>query len=264
MWRVKDWNSHFEKAQSRSYDRISWVSVPNKHDGDGYTQLIEHDHGASHYGAWIALVQVASKCTPRGVLIRESGKPHDAESLARQTRIGAHLFREAIPRFITIGWLENIDDTTLSADYQHGITNVTKRNVTEPNVTKPVRSFRAADQIDVWEAARQRAKEIKRVLWPSRKTPLSERDRDMVLKVAYLSIATLSESWLADGVEGTRLKRDARKPSAYLKTILASSARRIGHDLNELLESVTIPPKPNGKPPAELATNIGTMPGANE
>ncbi|MBN2579132.1 MAG: hypothetical protein JXB10_09090 [Pirellulales bacterium] len=113
MLRVKDWDLLFENSRTRGYGRLGWVPIPNKHDSDGYTQLIEHEHGASHYGAWCLIVQVASKCKPRGTLIREGGTAHDASSLARITRIGAHVFREAIPRFLEIGWLENIDDCVI-------------------------------------------------------------------------------------------------------------------------------------------------------
>jgi hypothetical protein len=34
-------------------------------DGDGYTELVDHDDGAAHLGAWCAIVQIASKCDPR-------------------------------------------------------------------------------------------------------------------------------------------------------------------------------------------------------
>jgi hypothetical protein len=121
MWRVKDWAKHFEKAQSKVPKVLSWVPVPNKHDGDGYTELIEHEHGALHYGAWMLLVQVASKCTPRGVLARDGGKPHDCESLGRQVRIAPRIFKEAIPRFLKIGWLEEVDDSALSTHYERAI-----------------------------------------------------------------------------------------------------------------------------------------------
>ncbi len=122
MWRVKDWDRLFENSRTRAYDRLGWVPMPNKHDGDGYTSLVEHDHGAAHYGAWCVLVQVASKCSPRGTLIRDNGVAHDAESLSRLTRISARIFREAIPRLIEIGWLET--DRPLIGDCQPTITGL--------------------------------------------------------------------------------------------------------------------------------------------
>jgi hypothetical protein len=266
MLRIRDWNKHFETAQTRPYKLLRWVPIPNKHDGDGFTQLIEHDHGVMHYGAWTLLVQLASKCNPRGTLVRDGNIPHTAESLGRILRVAAGVFREAIPRFIQIGWLEDVPaDSVPIACYSDSEKSPprTERNGTEKNGT--FRSFVcASDQTEVWEAARSRAKEIKRALWPSRMSPLTDRDRDMLLKVAYLSKTTLTDEWLGDGIEGTRLK-SAKKPAAYLKTVLAETARRIGHNLNELLDAIEIPPKPApaaGTKPDLGLEHVGEMPEA--
>ena len=255
MWQIVGWQQRFEKSQSRRYDRLSWVAMPNKHDSDGFTTIIDHDHGVAHYGVWAVLVQVASKCNPRGTLIVNGEKPHTAESLARLTRIGVQIIKEAIPRFIEVGWMEDVTaPSVLRADAHNGMRHITGHNGTEQNVT---RSFvLATDQTCVWEEARQRARDIKRSLWPARTAPLSERDRDMLLKLAYLSRAVLSEQWLSDGVEGTRQK-DAKKPAAYLKTVLAETARRDGHNLNELMDSIAIPAKEAKREAAP--TNLGDV-----
>ena len=134
LYFIVDWNIHFENNRTRELARMSWVPVPNKHDGDGYRELIhDHPNGTAHYGAWVTIVQVGSKCTPRGVLI--SGKkvivadecgntagecdatagecdatastcrPHNSYSLERKTGVPAEIYNEAIPRLIEIGWL---------------------------------------------------------------------------------------------------------------------------------------------------------------
>lgn len=66
---------------------MAWVPVPNRHDGDGYTTLVSRKNGAALYGAWIVILQVASRCDPRGTLLRAPQKPHDAASISRITRI---------------------------------------------------------------------------------------------------------------------------------------------------------------------------------
>ena len=71
LYRIVDWDKHFESAQSRKVERLTWVRVPNKHDGEGYTELLDHPNGAAHYACWMAIVQVASKCQPRGSLLRD-------------------------------------------------------------------------------------------------------------------------------------------------------------------------------------------------
>lgn len=107
--RISGWGQHFENNRTRELKSLDWVPIPNKQDGDGYTDLVEHPSGAAHFGAWIAIVEVASKCRPRGILVRDSGKPHDSRSLARVTRLKAEIFDEAIPRLLEIGWLETQD-----------------------------------------------------------------------------------------------------------------------------------------------------------
>ncbi len=114
MWRVKNWAEYFEKSQSKRCPRVvSWVPIPNKQDGDGYTELLDHPNGAAHFGAWTALVQLASKCRPRGTLLRDETCGHDIQSLTRITRIPQTVYKEVIPRLMKIGWLEEVSLASL-------------------------------------------------------------------------------------------------------------------------------------------------------
>lgn len=105
--KIRDWNKHFENNRTRELKRLDWVPMPVKMDGDGYTELVDHPHGAAHFGVWCALVEVAAKCDPRGTLLRDGQKPHNSDSLARITRIQAKIIDDAIKRLIHIGWLES-------------------------------------------------------------------------------------------------------------------------------------------------------------
>lgn len=113
-YRVKDWDERYENNRTRELKSTSWLPLPNKHDGDGYTELLDHKNGPEHFAAWIVILQVASKCDPRGTLLRDSGKPHDSHSLARMTRLPAKIIVEALPRLVQIGWIEA--DTTIPQD----------------------------------------------------------------------------------------------------------------------------------------------------
>jgi len=120
-FRIKDWDEHFENNRTRELKSLSWIPVPNKHDGDGYTELISHEHGAAHLGVWLAILQVASKCEVRGTLVRDNGKPHDSISLSRLTRIPKTLIEKATKRLCheDIGWVEIVDNQgnlTISQD----------------------------------------------------------------------------------------------------------------------------------------------------
>lgn len=111
MLRVKNWSENFENHRSREVADLTWIRMPNKHDGEGFTILLtEHPDGATHYGAWVLMVQVASKCTPRGTLCRDDGTALDARALGLKTRAPRAIFEAAIPRLIEIGWLEDISD----------------------------------------------------------------------------------------------------------------------------------------------------------
>lgn len=108
--RIKDWAHIFENAGSRKLKRLDWVAVPNKTDGEGYTALVDHPHGAAHLGAWLAIIEVASKQSPRGFL--PGGEHHDLKAicraLARMSRLPSITFEQVIPRLLDpmIGWLE--------------------------------------------------------------------------------------------------------------------------------------------------------------
>jgi hypothetical protein len=117
---VKDWDQLYENNRTRKLKRMDWVPVPNRHDGDGYTELVDSPNGAARLGAWLAILQVASRCDPRGTLVRESGRTvphgcasmaHTAESLARITRLPVAAFEDAIPKLIEIGWLTECNET---------------------------------------------------------------------------------------------------------------------------------------------------------
>ena len=118
MYRIRDWNRHFETAESRKLKRMVWVPVPNKTDGEGYTALVDHPNGAAHLGAWYAILEAASKQNPRGSL--PSGIPQTiggiCQSLSRISRLPSRIFEEVLPRLVEIGWLENQQDTATLAE----------------------------------------------------------------------------------------------------------------------------------------------------
>ena len=109
VYRVRDWNDHFENSRSRQIECITWVPLPNHHDGDRYAELMDHENGEAHYGCWALIVQVASKCQQRGTLLKSNGEPHTAQSIARMVRGNTATFEAAISRLLRIGWLEEID-----------------------------------------------------------------------------------------------------------------------------------------------------------
>lgn len=113
MLQVRDWDRLYENNRSRDMKRTSWFPAPNDLSADGYVELAAHERGAAHFGVWNAILMVASRAKPRrGLLVKEDGRPHTAESLARITRFPEAVIQEAIDRLLQIGPLEAVEDAS--------------------------------------------------------------------------------------------------------------------------------------------------------
>lgn len=112
---------------------MAWIPVPNSHDGDGYTTLVDRENGAAFLGAWLAILQVASKCDPRGTLLRDSRtfmregaegstvprKPHDAASISRMTRLPVEIIQQTLDVCVKeCNWLQ-ISGSQEAAEIPH-------------------------------------------------------------------------------------------------------------------------------------------------
>ncbi len=105
--RIRDWDKFYVKADNKKVEVMKWIAVPTKQDGDGYVELVEGDqNGMAHLGAWLMLLQLASKCEPRGTLRRGNGSPHTAASIAAVGHGNPKVVDRAIERLLSIGWLE--------------------------------------------------------------------------------------------------------------------------------------------------------------
>lgn len=96
VYKIRNWDEDFENNRTRDMKNMNWVPVPNSHDGDGYTTLVSRENGAAFLGAWLVILQLASKCAPRGTLLRSGGKPHDSASISRITRLPEKLITETL------------------------------------------------------------------------------------------------------------------------------------------------------------------------
>lgn len=115
-YQILDWDRHYENSKSRERDVLTWCPVPNKQDGLGYGRLLSEPDGPALYGAFVAVVLVASKQRrPRhGHLTgngRSDGAPYSADDLSVKTRIG----RDVIARMLeitcsaSVGWIAAYD-----------------------------------------------------------------------------------------------------------------------------------------------------------
>jgi hypothetical protein len=104
--RIRDWERLYETSETRKLKSLAWVKVPNRMDSEGYCFLTNHPNGAGHLGVWIAMLEIASACHPRGTLLRNLGGGHTPDTLALKCRLPVELIEEAIPRLLEIRWLE--------------------------------------------------------------------------------------------------------------------------------------------------------------
>lgn len=124
IYRIKNWNENFEKSQTRKCSRMTWVAIPNKHDGKGFRRIARHDSATDLFTAWILMVEVASKMPIRGTLSDEDG-PLTPEDLADMTGFPPAIFHLAFTVLTQpeINWIERVAASPVEADYQHPPSN---------------------------------------------------------------------------------------------------------------------------------------------
>jgi len=219
IYRIKDWKELFEKNRTKELKHMFWVPIPNKQDGDGYTELVtEHENGPGHYAVWIAVVLIGSKCDPRGTLLRDGQHPHTPQTVARKSRLPAGLIKEAFPRLLDIGWLELIEisqhDAEISQLASQGGEDSTVEKIGEEE------SFRTADDADVPRKAfsQMSVAEKRSALWQEclRQSGESVEGAEVLLKAysrfehhdGIRNVRSLKEGWLDVTLDKAFVKAD--------------------------------------------------------
>lgn len=116
-YRINRWEDIYENNRSRTVKDLRWVAVPNTFDGEKYSELMTDTKAAVLFSAWILLLEVASRCHPRGSLVRADGTPHDSRSLSLKTRAPQSWFDLALPYFTASRWL--IREATEEEQFAH-------------------------------------------------------------------------------------------------------------------------------------------------
>lgn len=116
VYRISQWASTFETADSRKHKSLSWVSLPIDRQSNGYQSLIDHfgDEAAAIYGAWCVLVGIAASCPERGTLACSRGNGMSITRIARMAHMPESVFKKLFEWAIReeIGWLETVVDAT--------------------------------------------------------------------------------------------------------------------------------------------------------
>ena len=121
LYAIRNWNEIYENNRSRQIESLSWVPFPNKHDGENFSLIMRHKDGAIIFAAFILLVELASKCKPRGVLIRGNGQPHNVTSMSAKCQAPDVWFSTALDYLEhNTDWLEVKEFTN---ERQSGVTS---------------------------------------------------------------------------------------------------------------------------------------------
>lgn len=119
VYRVKDWDKHFENNKSRERDSCSYVCVPNKHDGFGLALVLTEQNGAAIYGIFCLILGLCSRQRlPRSGWLTddgtESGRPFTPSDLSILFRRPPSEIENAINTIVSkVGWIEACERTSI-------------------------------------------------------------------------------------------------------------------------------------------------------
>jgi len=147
-YRVSNWDEIYENNRTREVKTLHWIPVPIKLAGDGYTLIMDKEDGAAIFGTFIAILEIAASCEPRGTLLRRDNLAHTCDTIARMSRVPATLVRRTIDVCTKeTMWLEIIDLETGATISQEGATisqegaprqqYITEHNNTRQKSNKP-------------------------------------------------------------------------------------------------------------------------------
>jgi hypothetical protein len=113
IYRIKDWNEHFENDRSRSRKSCSFVCVPNKQHGMGFCRIMAEKDGAAIYGIWHLILGACSQqLSPRNGWLTadgdQAGSPWGVDDLALKFRRPETEISRALNVLSSksVGWIE--------------------------------------------------------------------------------------------------------------------------------------------------------------
>lgn len=96
VYRIRDWDDKFETRGSRRHQRpFQRITISTSLDSLALRRLLSAPDGATAYGVWILLLQIAAKTPQRGVLADQTGA-YNAADLALLTGISESQVQSAL------------------------------------------------------------------------------------------------------------------------------------------------------------------------
>lgn len=110
---IKDWQDVFEDRVSRGIQNVRYARLPLERESEVFMDMMQSAKGREAYGAFCALLRVASRCKVRGRLEDDRG-PLTIDRLAARTYIPAKALKACID-FLTsnaVGWIIEVESDT--------------------------------------------------------------------------------------------------------------------------------------------------------
>lgn len=98
LYRIRDWNIHYETHETRKLKNLRWIPMPNKHDGLTFKKIASRKDRCEIFTAWILMLQIASKCPVRGQLSADSpgNLPLSPGDMGLKTGFPGEIFEKAL------------------------------------------------------------------------------------------------------------------------------------------------------------------------
>ena len=114
LFQIIDWQECFESHRTRVLDKQHHCLVPNKQNGEGYTQLLVMENGEAMYGAFHAIILYLSRQPYHnrlGYLTVDGSKDGDPltfAALAKEIKFSESTVKSMLDTIVNdIGWIVN-------------------------------------------------------------------------------------------------------------------------------------------------------------
>lgn len=109
LYRIRDWSIRYETSETRKLKSLSWVRLNNKMDGLAFKLLAKRPDAPSLFCAWVLMLELASKATPRGDLTHNN-LPLSPGEMGEITGFPGEMFESALLFLCSpkIAWIDKI------------------------------------------------------------------------------------------------------------------------------------------------------------
>lgn len=107
---ITRWSSRFENAQSRRTKDPNHSLMPHELNSTQLEHLMKQESGPLALGVWHILIQIATRCPQRGLLVTEDG-PHTDTTIAQACHLSEGQIAQALNLLMSpaVGWLDIVE-----------------------------------------------------------------------------------------------------------------------------------------------------------